>query len=118
MMQPHPLAPPTSGQWTQGEHALWSARRLLQQHGIAAERIEILLRVGTPTDELVKAARELHVEVMVLGSRGDSLGKQIRRVVAGSTSSAVLRESTLLHDLFSMTSARQTDYPLCITLMN
>jgi len=55
---------------------LWNARRLLQQHGIAAERIEILLRVGTPTDELVKAARELHVEVMVLGSRGTPSGSR------------------------------------------
>jgi len=93
MTRPHSLAPPTSGQRTQGEHALWSARTLLQQHGIAAERIEILLRVGTPTDELVKAARELHVEVLVLGSRGDSLGQQIRRLVVGSTSRRVLRRA-------------------------
>lgn len=76
-----------------GEHALWSARRLLQHHGIAAEHIEILLRVGTPTDELVKAARELHVEVIVLGSRGDSLRQQIRRLVAGSTARRVLRHA-------------------------
>lgn len=91
MRQPHLVAPPTSGQRTQAEQALWSARTLLQQRGIAAERIEILLRVGTPTDELVKAAKELHVEVMVLGSRGDSLGQQVRRVVTGSTSRRVLR---------------------------
>ncbi len=58
MRQPHLVAPPTGGQQTQGEHALWCARTLLQQRGIAAERIEVLLRVGTPTDELVKAAEE------------------------------------------------------------
>ncbi len=91
MMQPHLVAPPTMEQRTQAEHALWSARTLLQQQGLAVERIEILLHVGTPVDELVKAARDLHVDVIVLGSRGNSLGQQIRRLVVGSTSRRVLR---------------------------
>lgn len=70
MRQPHPVAPPTGGQRMQAEQALWSARTLLQQRGIAAERIEILLRVGTPPDELVKAAKELHYALPASVSAG------------------------------------------------
>ena len=83
--------PPTTQQRLQAERALWRARTALQQQGIAPERIEILQRVGIPADELVKAARELHVDCIVIGSRGNSLAQRIRRMLIGSTSHRVSR---------------------------
>ncbi len=82
---------PTSQQRLQAEHALWRARTALQQQGIAPERIEWLQRVGTPADEIVKAARELDVDSIVLGNRGYALAQRIRRMLVGSTSHRVLR---------------------------
>lgn len=90
MRRPRPLTPLTA-QRLQSEQALHRARVAAQERGIAPERIEVLQRVGTPADELVRAARELDVAFIVFGSRGDSLKEQMRRVVAGSTSRRVLR---------------------------
>lgn len=85
-----PFSPATQ-QRLQAERALWRARTALQERGIAPERIEWLQRVGTPADEIVKAARELGVDRIVLGSRGNALAPRIRRVLVGSTSRRVMR---------------------------
>jgi Universal stress protein family len=47
--------------------------------------------VGRPADEIVKAARELGVDSIVIGSRGNTLAQRIRRMLIGSTSRRVLR---------------------------
>ncbi len=83
--------PPTTQERLQAERVMQLARSDLQQRGIAPDRIEPLLRVGTPADEIVRAARELDVDFIVIGSRGSSLAQRIRRVVVGSTSRRVLR---------------------------
>src|SRR6266581_1493960 len=59
---------------------LWRARTALQQRGIAPEQIVWLQRVGTPANEIVKAARELDVDRIVIGSRGNALALKIRRI--------------------------------------
>jgi nucleotide-binding universal stress UspA family protein len=84
---------PTTQQRLQAEQALWRARTALQQHGIAPERIEWLQRIGIPADEIVKAAKELGVDSIVIGSRGNTLAQRIRRLLIGSTSQRVLRLS-------------------------
>lgn len=81
----------TSQQRLQAERVLWKARTALQQRGIAPERIEWLQRGGIPADEIVKVARELDVDRIVLGSHGDTLAQRICRVLVGSTSRRVLR---------------------------
>src|SRR5262249_18287082 len=58
--------------------------------GIPSSQVEVLVRVGIPADEIVRAARELRVDFIVVGSRGRSPGQQIRRFFAGSTSRKVL----------------------------
>jgi nucleotide-binding universal stress UspA family protein len=83
--------PPTTEARLQAECALQRARRVLQQRGIAPERILPLQRAGTPADEIVRAARELDVDFIVIGSHGNSLAQGIRRVMTGSTSRRVLR---------------------------
>jgi nucleotide-binding universal stress UspA family protein len=90
-MKPSHPWPPVTQQRFQAEHALWRARMALKQWGISPERIELLQRVGTPADEIVKAARELNVSCIVIGSRGDALVQCIRRMIVGSTSRRVLR---------------------------
>ena len=83
--------PPTTQQCLQAERALRRACTAVQQQGIAPGRIELLQSVGTPADEIVRAARELQVDFIVIGSRGNSLRQRIRRVLIGSTSRRVLK---------------------------
>jgi nucleotide-binding universal stress UspA family protein len=85
------LFSPTSQQRLQAEHVLWRARTALLQQGIVPGRIQWLQRVGTPADEIVKAARELAVDSIVIGSRGNTLAQRVRRLLMGSTSRRVLR---------------------------
>jgi nucleotide-binding universal stress UspA family protein len=82
---------PTPGQRRQAENSLSKARSVLREQGIHPEHIEILLRHGTPADEIVKAARELDADIIVIGSQGSSCRQQIRRFFAGSTSRQVLK---------------------------
>lgn len=84
---------PTTQQRLQAEQILCRARTALRQQGIAPERIEWLQRVGIPADEIVKAARELGVDSILIGSRGNTFTQRIRRLLVGSTSRRVLRLS-------------------------
>ena len=77
-MTPRPL-PPTMEQRTSAERALRRAQVMVQQHSFAVDRLEKLIRVGTPADEIVSIARELEVDYIVIGSRGGSLGQRVRR---------------------------------------
>jgi nucleotide-binding universal stress UspA family protein len=82
---------PTTRQHELAEQALYRARLALQKLGIVPERIELLLRSGIPADEIVKAARELGADFIMIGSRGNSLKQKVRRVLAGSTSRQVIK---------------------------
>ena len=82
---------PTVGQRELAEQALHKARIELQKQGIVPERIELLLRIGAPPDEIVKAAQELDADFIMIGSRGNSLKQKIRRVLTGSTSHRVVK---------------------------
>ncbi len=82
---------PTMMQRTQAEQTLRRAHLALQEQGVAPERIELLLRHGTPADELVKIARELPAAFIVIGRQRDCFKQQLRRFLMGSTSQRVLR---------------------------
>jgi|SRR5437667_3404558 len=82
---------PTVQQRELAENALHRVRIELQKQGIVPERIEILLRSGTPADEIVKAAKELDVDFIMIGSQGNSFKQKIRRFLTGSTSHQVLK---------------------------
>ncbi len=81
----------TPEQRNQAEDALRLARSELQKGGIAPGQIEVLIRIGFPADEIVKVAKELHVNFIVVGSHAASLRQKIQRFLAGSTSRSVLR---------------------------
>src|SRR5438105_4151580 len=83
----------TTEQRLQADRVLRRACLTLTQCGMARDWIELLRREGAPADEIVKAAQELGVDCIVLGSHENSLGQAIRRVVVGSTSRQVLRHA-------------------------
>src|SRR5712692_4646435 len=62
----------TPDQRNQAEDDLSRARTELQNAGISSEQIEVLIRIGIPAEEIVKAAKELQVNFIVVGSRGNS----------------------------------------------
>jgi hypothetical protein len=78
-------------QRSQAEDALRQARGELEKRGIAAEQIELQVRVGFPAEEIVKAARELQAHFIVVGSRGNSPAQKLRRLIIGSISRRVLQ---------------------------
>ena len=51
----------------------------------------MLLRSGIPADEIVKAAKELDADFIMIGSRGSFLKQKIRRLLMGSTSHRVVK---------------------------
>jgi len=81
----------TSEQRSLAEDVLRNARTELQKQGIPSGQIETLIRLGVPADQIVKVARELHVDFIVIGSRGNSTVQKIRRFIAGSTSRRILQ---------------------------
>jgi nucleotide-binding universal stress UspA family protein len=85
-----PLAA-TSTQQAQAEEVLHRARILLQQQGIALDHIEGVVRTGVPADEIIKAAREFHVNFIVVGTRGNTFKERMRRFFIGSVSHRILQ---------------------------
>ena len=73
------------------EDVLRNARTELQKQGIPSGQIETQIRLGVPADQIVKVAKELHVDFIVVGSRGNSTMQKIRRFIAGSTSRRILQ---------------------------
>lgn len=57
----------------------------IRAHGLAAR---FILRAGPPADEIVKAARELHADLVVMGTRGRG---GIERLFLGSVADRVIR---------------------------
>jgi nucleotide-binding universal stress UspA family protein len=53
---------------------------------------ELILKIGDPTQQISKLARELKVKYIVMGSRGMGL---VRGTVLGSVSNGVLHESEI-----------------------
>jgi nucleotide-binding universal stress UspA family protein len=85
-----PLAATTTQQ-AQAEEVLRKARILLQQQGIALEHIEGVVRTGVPADEIIKVAREYHVNFIVVGTRGNTFRERMRRFFIGSVSRRILQ---------------------------
>jgi nucleotide-binding universal stress UspA family protein len=66
---------------------LFAARDVLERAGIAATG---LAPVGDPADEILKAAKQVEAELIVMGAR--SLGT-VERLVLGSVSTKVMHEA-------------------------
>jgi nucleotide-binding universal stress UspA family protein len=88
------LSSPTIDQKKLAEEVLTKASAALQQQGFDHQQIELITRVGSPADEIVKLARERHVNVIVIGNRGDNWQQRLRRLVFGSISHQILHLAT------------------------
>lgn len=84
----------TPEQRDQAERALRKARAELESNGIVPSQIEMQLRIGFPAEEIVKAARELRAQFIIVGSRGNSAAQTLRRFIVGSISRRVLQLAT------------------------
>ncbi len=84
----------TSDQHSLGELSLRRARTELENRGLQPEHIETLLRLGTPVEETIKVAKELQVDLIIIGSRGNGRRQRVRRFFAGSTSRRILDLAT------------------------
>lgn len=82
---------PSADQRDAAVETLLKARLLLQQQGIALERTKSIVRVGSPPDEIAKAAKEFHAYLIVVGSRGNTFKQRMRRLLLGSISRQVLQ---------------------------
>ena len=87
---PGPL-PPTTQQRRQAVEALQQASTALQEQGMIHSHIEALIRVGSPSEELVRVAAQHHVDCLVIGSRSRSPWHWLRSVLMGSISQDMLR---------------------------
>src|SRR5258708_29762799 len=81
----------TYEQRAQAEDALRKARTELQKCGIAPDQIETQIRLGVPADQIVKSAKELQVDFIVVGSHDNSVKQRLRRFSAGSISRRALQ---------------------------
>ena len=81
----------TDEQRIQAEHILRKASIELQKQGIASDSIETLIRLGVPAEGIVRGAKDLHADLIVVGSQGNTLKQRLRRIFAGSISRKVLQ---------------------------
>jgi nucleotide-binding universal stress UspA family protein len=81
----------TAEQRIQAEHILRKASIELQKQGIASDSIETLIRLGVPAEGIVRGAKDLHADLIVVGSQGNTLKQRLRRIFAGSISRKVLQ---------------------------
>ncbi|GCE27115.1 hypothetical protein KDA_25990 [Dictyobacter alpinus] len=86
--------PPTTDQRKQAEDVLNRACEVLQERGFDLKQIELITRVGSPAEELVKVAHERHVNLIVVGSRGEGWKQRVRRMLVGSISHRILQLTT------------------------
>jgi nucleotide-binding universal stress UspA family protein len=81
----------TSEQRSLAEEALRNASAELLKQGIDSRQIETMIYTGVPADQITKAAVELRVDFIVVGSRGSSSKQKFRRFFTGSTSRSILQ---------------------------
>ncbi len=82
---------PSADQRDAAIETLLKARLLLQQQGVALEHTEGIIRVGSPPDEIAKAAKEFRAYLIVIGSHGNAFKHRMRRLFLGSISRQVLQ---------------------------
>ncbi len=75
----------------EAEKVLASVRSSLQEDTRASPRIDICIRLGLPAEEICRMAREVHADLLVVGSRGNTTGERIRRFLLGSKSRKALQ---------------------------
>jgi nucleotide-binding universal stress UspA family protein len=74
----------------EAEKVLATVRSEILEQAYSSPHIEICIRQGPPTDEIIRVAREVHADLVIVGSRGNSTRERVRRFFMGSKSRRVL----------------------------
>jgi nucleotide-binding universal stress UspA family protein len=84
----------SADQRQEAEKILARVRGVIQEQALDSLRIDICIRQGSPSDEILRVAREVHADLVIVGSRGNAGGEQLRRFLMGSKSRRVLQGAT------------------------
>lgn len=88
---PHLMETVLREEQQQAQETLARARAILEEQiGIEPEFITCVQRVGRPADEVVKAAKTLAVDHIIVGSRGNTFWQRVRRFFNGSISHSIV----------------------------
>ena len=74
----------------EAEKVLVTVRGALREQTLDELRVDICIRTGSPADEIIKMACEVHADLVVVGSRGNTTRERVRRFLLGSKSRRVL----------------------------
>ena len=85
------IFPPTPEQYKQAETVLQRARTLLERQSFPPEQVEVVVKTGTPVEEIIRTAKERQVQLIVVGSRGSGWRQRLRRTFIGSISRTLLK---------------------------
>jgi nucleotide-binding universal stress UspA family protein len=83
----------TLEQRQEAEKILATVRTLIQEQSLSSPYITICLRMGTPAEEIIKVAREVNADLVIIGSRGSTFKQRLRRFFMGSKSRSVLQSA-------------------------
>lgn len=97
----------TSDQRLAAEKVLAVVRSTLQEQVLNPPRIEICIRQGSPADEIIKVAREIRADLVIVGSRGNAARERMRRFFLGSKSRRVLHGVTCPVMIVSLSYAKR-----------
>ena len=89
-----PIFPPSPEQYAQAATVLQRARQCLEEQHLSVHQIETLVKVGSPSEEIVHLAKERQVHLIVVGSHDNSWLQGLRRIFLGSISRHVLKYAT------------------------
>jgi nucleotide-binding universal stress UspA family protein len=64
----------------------------LHEYGLSELTRKIMIKVGNPFEEILKAIKELNIDLVVMGTRGDTKEGEYR-IVTGSVAERVFKQS-------------------------
>ncbi|HEY1353197.1 MAG TPA: universal stress protein [Ktedonobacteraceae bacterium] len=105
--QLHPDTATVDQQRLEAEKVLAAVRAMLEEQTPALLRVDVCIRQGSPSDEITRAASELHADLIIVGSRGSRTGERLRRFFLGSKSRRVLQSSLCPVMIVSLPSTKR-----------
>jgi len=91
----------------EAEKILAMVRGAIQEQDFDSWRVDICIRQGSPAEEIVKVAREVQADLVIVGSRGNTTLERVRRLLVGSKSRRVLRYATFPVMVVTSTPAKR-----------
>lgn len=97
----------TAEQREEAEKVLATVRGSLQEQNAHVLHIEICIRLGSPPDEILKLAGDVHADMIIVGSHGNRARDRMRRFFLGSKSRRILQGATCPVLIVSLPDAKR-----------